>query len=162
MMKRATCPGGSGFLHRDRSLVLDGCDGLPEHGPCQGPPQDGINHPNCGVTLSSPHLPLSSCFLDTPLALVLKYFLQKDPAPPPSLLTPYPSPTLFLLLSSPHTLPPPSTSPPPPHSRLLHLNPIASSSYSSAPPEGVGLCNAAPPHPDFSLRQNKFPVATGT
>lgn len=96
-MKRDTCPGGPGFLLGDRSpcwmAVMDGLS--PKLRPCQGPPQDGINHLNCGLTLGCPGLPLGSCFLDALLALVLKCFLQK-------LLTP----TLYPLVPSLHLLSP--------------------------------------------------------
>ena len=146
----------SSFQLRDRSpcwmAVMD-CS-LPKLRPCQGPPQDGINHLTCGVTLGCPCLPLSSCSLDTLLALVVRCFLQKPPTPTPFSLVPIPTP-LLSPLASPMPLPQHNHRHPTPGSCILNQN--ASSCRSSAHPRAVNRSLQCRHTPGLSLRQFHVP-----
>lgn len=162
MMKRDTCPGGSGFLHRDTSPVLGGCDGLFVARKWALPKTSSrqLNHPDCGVTLSCPHHP-SAAASWTPRWLQFSNVFRK--------------PLPHLLLPSPPAHPLPSFSFfPPPIPFLHHHHSPSTPLQASAPkphcqcppflcsPRAVSRSLQRTGCPGFSLRESKFPVATGT
>ena len=136
---------------------------LPKHGPCQGPPQDSINHPNCD--LYCPQLPTSppQQLLPRHPAASSSQVLSLETTCPTSfslhpILIPHPLSLSFLPPCPPSTITTPASIPPQAPAPKPHcqLSPFLCS------PRAVNRSLQCRGIPGFSLRQSEFSVATGT